>query len=241
VLDTGLGLNAIADLSAVAGAHWDYAKIAWGSALITGNLSAKLALYRELAITPLLGGTLFEYALLHGLIEELLAFVRDEGLHIEISDGVLALPRAEKLRWIARFARDVDVFSEVGKKGEQGDIDWSSCAREELDAGARCIVVEGRAIGPAGQPMREDIFDALVASVDPSLLIFEALERGQQLWLLDRLGSDANLANIRPEHLLTLESFRRGLKEHTLLKSWVVGKSRPEDAVAEPVRSSDER
>jgi phosphosulfolactate synthase (CoM biosynthesis protein A) len=35
--------------------------------------------------------------------------------------------------------------------------------------------------------------------------------------LIKRIGCNANLGNILPKDLLTLESFRLGLKEHTLL------------------------
>ena len=37
---------------------------------------------------------------------------------------------------------------------------------------------------------------------------------------LKKLGPNVNLGNIPPTDLMTLESFRRGLKEHTLLHIW---------------------
>ena len=64
ILDKGLGVRAIEDLGEVAGAHCDFAKIAWGSALITGRLEDKIAAYRRFDIEPMLGGTLFEYCFL---------------------------------------------------------------------------------------------------------------------------------------------------------------------------------
>ena len=217
ILDTGLGVRAIRDLAEVAGDHVDYAKIAWGSALITGNLQAKVALYRELGIVPLLGGTLFEYAHLYGKVEELLGFVRDTRLHVEISDGVVNVPRSEKLRWIEAFARVTEVFSEVGGKVESQNPDWSRQIPEELSAGAARVVIEGREVGPVGQEIREEVVDAVLAAAPVDKLVFEALERKQQVWLIKKLGLNVNLANVRPAELLTLESFRLGLKEHTLL------------------------
>src|SRR5262249_32812458 len=63
MIDKGqMGPNSIAAFAAVSGAHCDYVKLAWGSALITGNLLAKLECYRKGSITPLFGGSLFEYA-----------------------------------------------------------------------------------------------------------------------------------------------------------------------------------
>ena len=69
-LDVGLGSHGAADLVETAAAHCDYVKIAWGSSLITSNVEAKLDIYRKGGIQPLLGGTLFEYAWLHGKLEE---------------------------------------------------------------------------------------------------------------------------------------------------------------------------
>ncbi len=216
-LDTGRGLNAIADLAEVSGSHCDYAKLAWGSVLVTENYEAKIAAYRGHGIIPLLGGTLFEYAYLRNKVPTLLDFVRETGLHIEISDGVATIPRPEKLKWISEFAKHVEVFSEVGGKVESQNSDWPVVITEEFSAGAKMVVVEGREIGPVGKEIRGDLVDRIVQSTDVNKLIFEALERPQQVWLIKHLGPNVNLGNIRIDDVLTLESFRRGLKEHTLL------------------------
>jgi phosphosulfolactate synthase len=221
VLDVGLGPNSVRDLAINAGAHVDYAKIAWGSALITGNLEEKLASYREFSITPLFGGTLFEYAYLRNKAEELFQIVKGLGVHIEISDGVAHIPPLEKLRWIERFAKHVEVFSEVGRKRGQVSYDWAKEIKDNLAAGARKIVIEGREVGPVGQEIRVDLVDHLLEIADSKLLVFEALERAQQVFLIKKIGPNVNLGNIRPADLLTVESFRRGLKEHTLL--WGAG------------------
>lgn len=217
MLDKGLGTNAVADLGQVSGAHIDFAKIAWGSSLITGGLEDKLAAYRSAGIEPMFGGTLFEYCYLHGRADDLLSWCREHKVHIEISDGVIELDRAEKLQWIEKFATGGGVFSEVGGKIEpKKGLSWDDAIREELDAGSSKIVIEGREIGPVGKEIRTDLIDQLVSSFDASLLIFEALERYQQVYLIKHLGPNVNLGNILPKDCLTLESFRRGLKEHTL-------------------------
>jgi phosphosulfolactate synthase len=164
---------------------------------------------------------LFEYAYLYGKAEELLAFVRNARIHIEISDGTLDIPHKDKLAWLERFAAVAEVFSEIGGKVTRHNKDWGPIIRDELAAGASMIVVEGREIGPVGEEIREDLVDSLVEiSGGHEKLVFESLERRQQLFFLRKLGVNVNLANIRPEDVLTLESFRRGLKEHTLLQTW---------------------
>lgn len=218
VLDTGFGLQAIEDLVGVAGPHCDFAKIAWGSALITGNLDAKLEAYRAADIQPLLGGTLFEYCYVHGRAGRLLELCRRHQLHVEISDGVVEIPRADKLRWIEAFAASGAVFSEVGGKLSPTPGEWTQLVREEIAAGASKVVVEGREIGPTGKEIRADLVRDLVDAFGVEVLVFEALERYQQIWLIKQLGCNVNLGNIRMPDVLTVEAFRRGLKDHTLLE-----------------------
>lgn len=221
VLDTGsMGPRAVEDWASSCGAHCDYAKLAWGSALITGALSQKLDAYRRAQITPLLGGTMFEYAFLWNRLEELFAFVREHRLAIEISDGVIDLPRRDRLQWLERFAKITDVCSEIGGKLERQDRDWKQVIREDRAAGAQRIVVEGREIAPVGEDFREDFLADVLAACDPKWLVFEALERRQQVWLIKKLGVNVNLGNIVPNELMTVESFRLGLKEHTLLSTY---------------------
>lgn len=220
-LDVGLGPRGAADFVEVCGEHLDFVKIAWGSSLITGHLAEKIEVYRKAGCTPLLGGTLFEYAFLYGKAEELLAFIADSKIHIEISDGTLDIPHSEKLQWIERFAAHAEVYSEIGGKVVRHNRDWGPVMKAEKAAGASKIVVEGREVGPVGEPIREDLIDQLVELAGGhESLIFESLERKQQLFFIKKLGPNVNLANIRPEDVLTLESFRRGLKEHTLLHTW---------------------
>lgn len=217
LIDTGLGPARIADLASVAGAYCDRAKIAWGSAAITSNLGDKLALYRHHGIEPLLGGTLFEYAYVWGRVDALLALVRDHDCAIEISDGVADVPRRDKLRWIEAFARHGQVFSELGGKLAAHQLDWPSAIREDLAAGARYVVIEGREIGPVGREIRTDLVDQVLSAAEPESLLFEALERYQQIWFINRVGPNVNLGNIRADDLMALECFRQGLKEQTLL------------------------
>jgi phosphosulfolactate synthase len=221
-LDVGLGVRRAADLVETAGAHLDFIKIAWGSSLITGNLEAKLEVYRAGGVKPMLGGTLFEYAYLHGKLEELFALVREMKFHIEVSDGSIDIPMPDKLKWIERFASVTEVWSEIGGKIALHVKDWGEVLRTEFGAGAKMIVVEGRQVGPVGEPIREHFVDEIIGLAGGhQRLIWESLERPQQLFFLKKLGPNANLANIKTDDVLTLESFRRGLKEHTLT-TWPV-------------------
>lgn len=219
VIDTGLGPHRVDDLASLVGAHVDQAKIAWASSTVSGGLLAKLEQYRRHDIQPLLGGSLFEYAYIWGKLDLLEALVREHRCSIEISDGVATVPRRDKLRWIETFAKYVPVLSEVGGKLAPHDLDWPAAIREELAAGARHVVVEGREIGPTGKDIQVEFVDRIVNAVEPRLLVFEALERYQQTWLVRHLGPNVNLGNIRGDDVLMLECIRRGLKEQTMLET----------------------
>jgi phosphosulfolactate synthase len=235
IIDKGqMGQNTISDFADTAGAHCDYAKIAWGSSLITGHLEKKLDAYRSHGITPMLGGTLFEYAYLRDKLPILLTLAKENHLHIEVSDGVIDLPRRDKLAWIERFSKHVEVFSEIGGKINRQNHNWKQVIDEELAAGAKKVVVEGREIGPVGQEIRVEFVDTVLAATDVDNLVFEAFERKQQIYFIKRIGPNVNLGNIPPTDLLTLESFRLGLKEHTLLHTWERQKQNAEAARSAP-------
>lgn len=220
LLDRGeMGPGTLRDLLSVVGEHADYAKLAWASTLIMakGTIEQKLDVYRNANIMPLFGGTLFEYAYLKGQVETLLAYVRDHQICIEISDGIVEIPRPEKLAWIERFAKHVQVFSEVGGKLANKQLDWKSAIAEELAAGAIKVVIEGREIGPAGGDTSTAFVDMLATAAEPKQLVFEALERKQQVALIQHLGQNVNLGNIPVDQTMAVECYRLGLKDRTML------------------------
>jgi hypothetical protein len=94
--------------------------------------------------------------------------------HVEISDGVIDLPRERKLELIEDFARDFTVLSEVGSKDADVEFtpdEWTTWLREELAAGAWKVITEAREGGTAGifsnsGDMRTDLVGE-IASGDP--------------------------------------------------------------------------
>lgn len=216
VLDKGLAPEEIGRLSALAGPWWDLAKLAWASALITRGLDKRLIAYQRAEVTAILGGTLFEYAWLHGKVDQLLSLARDSRLQIEVSDGVISIPRVEKLRAIERFAAHVPVFSELGSKVSPITGNWPVLAQEELNAGATRVVIEDQELCPNGRDFRDDLVEELLAAVPMRCLIFEALERKQQVWLVRLLGPNVNIGNVLPADLVTVECLRQGLIHDTV-------------------------
>lgn len=225
VLDKGLSLAEIDGLVEVAGAAVDIVKLGWGTAVVTGNLDAKLARYREHDIPVVLGGTLTEIALRDGRIDGLVAWLRQLGLrHVEVSDGTITLDAERKCELIERLARDFVVFSEVGSKDNteiMAPYRWVEQIERELAAGAWKVVAEARESGTAGifRPdgeVRMGLIDEIAHAVDPDRIVFEAPRKAQQVWFLRRFGREVNLGNIAPEDVLSLETLRLGLRSDTM-------------------------
>ncbi|MCW3000790.1 MAG: phosphosulfolactate synthase [Conexibacter sp.] len=225
VLDKGLSTVEVDGLMEVAGAAVDIVKLGWGTALVTGNLEAKLARYRAHDVPVVLGGTLTEMALRDGRIEGLIAWCKELGIgHVEVSDGTIELDATRKRELVARLARDFTVFSEVGSKDDErimAPYRWVEEIQAELEAGAWKVIAEARESGTAGifRPdgeVRMGLIDEIAHAIDPAQLIFEAPQRDQQVWFIRRFGSEVNLGNIAPDDVLSLETLRLGLRSDTM-------------------------
>lgn len=226
VLDKGLSCAEVDSLMEVAGGSVDIVKLGWGTAVVTGNLEAKLERYRAHGVPVVLGGTLTEIAVRDGRVDGLVAWLRDLGIeHVEISDGTIALEPERKRELIAQLSGDgFTVFSEVGSKDAatiMAPYRWVELIQAELEAGAWKVVAEARETGTAGifradGEVRMGLIDEIVHAVDPGKLVFEAPQKAQQVWFLKRFGPNANLGNIRPADVLSLETLRLGLRSDTM-------------------------
>jgi phosphosulfolactate synthase len=225
VLDKGLSIAEVDGLVEVAGAAVDIVKLGWGTALVTGNLEAKLARYKAHGIPVVLGGTLTEIALRDDRLDGLIAWCKELGIaHVEVSDGTIALDTERKREIVARLAQDFTVFSEVGSKDDErimAPYRWVEEIEAELQAGAWKVIAEARESGTAGifRPdgeVRMGLIDEIAHAIDPANLIFEAPQRAQQVWFLKRFGREVNLGNIAPADVLSLETLRLGLRSDTM-------------------------
>jgi phosphosulfolactate synthase len=225
VIDKGLNLREIEGLFDTAGDYVDIVKLGWGTSYVTQNLEKKIALYRSLQSPVVCGGTLFEAAVALGKLDEYRRWLSENRFsHVEISDGVIELPRERKLELIADLARDFVVLSEVGSKDAEvvfPPYQWVEWIREELDAGAWKVITEGREGGTAGiyRPtgeMRTGLIDEIAHSIEFGDVIFEAPTKSAQAWFVKHFGPEVNLGNIPPDEVIPLETLRLGLRADTL-------------------------
>ena len=226
VLDRGLSVAQVDGMIEVAGAFVDIVKLGWGTALATQNLEPKLARYREHEIPVVLGGTLTELAIRQERVEQLIVWLRTLGIErVEISDGSIALDSAAKCELIRRFAGEgFLVLSEVGSKDNdkhEAPYIWVEKMQAELEAGSWKVIAEARESGTAGiyradGEVRMGLIDEIAHAIDVARVVFEAPRKDQQVWLLRRFGPDANLGNIAPDDVLSLETLRLGLRSDTI-------------------------
>ncbi len=225
VLDKGLGPRGWEDVLEMAGEHIDIVKLGWGTSYVTANLDRKLAVLRAADKPVVIGGTFFEAVYSKGKLDEYKRWLGELGLtHVEISDGVIDLPRERKLELVAEFARDFTVLSEVGSKDssvEYTAAEWTSWLQEELAAGAWKVIAEAREGGTAGifdssGGMRTELVGEIAAAVGLEHVIFEAPSKASQAWFIKQFGPAVNLGNIPPEEAIPLETLRLGLRGDTL-------------------------
>lgn len=225
VIDTGLSTAEAEGLIASAGEYVDLVRLGWGSAYVNRDLPAKLDRYRAGGVPTMLGGTLTELAWLQGRVDDLRAWLGELGIeHVEVSSGTVHIPDDEKLALIGSFAEDFTVFAEVGEKDPDALVApyrWVAMIKDALAAGASWVTCEGRATGdtglyrPDGEP-RTGLVDEILHEVDADRLIFEAPQKHQQVWFINQLGPQANLGNIMPADVISLETLRLGLRADTL-------------------------
>lgn len=233
VIDKGLGPRAWEDVLETSGDYISIVKLGWGTAYVTPNLKRKLEVLREKPVV--IGGTFFEAVFAQDRIDEYKRWITELGLkHVEISDGVVEIPRERKLELIADFARDFTVLSEVGSKDasvEFGADEWTTWLREELDAGAWKVITEAREGASAGiftakGEMRTDLIAEIGSALPLEDVVFEAPTKAAQVWFIRQYGPSVNLGNIPPDEVIPLETLRLGLRGDTL-KEVLLGDAEP--------------
>lgn len=223
----GEGARAVEDLLSMAGPFIDRAKLAYGSSLLAdrGTLGAIIELLRKADVDVYPGGTLVEMSLRAGRYADLLAWARDTGFTaIEICDGVIELPSADRRRAIVQ-ARDAGfrvttVVQEVIRKPHPEVVSLRQRVervKEDLDAGAtHCHIVfqammRGETPTDVVGPIKRGEVRALVEAAGAERLTWEATNVDDQLYYLRAIGRDANLGHVPAATVVQLEAQRRGL------------------------------
>lgn len=224
VMDKGLSIQEVHQFISVAGPYVDIVKLGFGTAMVTPNLKDKLQVYADYDIPVYFGGTLFEAFLIRNQFDEYLKMVQDAGLrHVEVSDGSISIPHAEKCGYIEKLAKHVTVLSEVGSKDAAHIIPpykWIELMKAELEAGSQYVIAEAREAGNVGiyrssGEVREGLVQEILTQIPQDKIIWEAPQKAQQVYFLELCGCNVNLGNIAPNEVIPLEATRVGLRGDT--------------------------
>jgi phosphosulfolactate synthase len=224
VMDKGLSIEEAKNFMSIAHPHVDIVKLGFGTSFVTPNLRQKLDVYKSYNIPIYFGGTLFEAFLIRNQFDDYIKVCKEYGVsYMEVSDGSITIPHAEKCGYIEKLTRHGTVLSEVGSKDDTHIIPpykWIELMRAELSAGAAYVIAEAREAGTVGiyrssGEVREGLVQEILTQIPEERIIWEAPQKAQQLYFLELIGCNVNLGNIAPTEMIALEAMRIGLRGDT--------------------------
>ena len=137
VMDKGLSIEEAKNFLSIAHPHVDILKLGFGTAFVTPNLKEKIEVYQSYNIPVYFGGTLFEAFLIRNQFDDYIYVCKDYNItYMEVSDGSITIPHAEKCGYIEKLTKHGTVLSEVGSKDEANifpPYKWIELMRAELE------------------------------------------------------------------------------------------------------------
>ncbi|TAF50362.1 MAG: phosphosulfolactate synthase [Sphingobacteriia bacterium] len=224
VMDKGLSINQVHEFMSIAGPHVDIIKLGFGTSFVTPHLREKIEAYQSYGIPLYFGGTLFEAFLIRNQFDDYISVCKDYGIeYMEVSDGSITIPHAEKCGYIEKLTQHATVLSEVGSKDAAHIIPpykWIELMRAELEAGSSYVIAEAREAGNVGiyrgsGEVREGLVQEILTQIPAEKILWEAPQKAQQLYFLELIGCNVNLGNIAPNEVIPLEAMRIGLRGDT--------------------------
>ncbi len=224
VMDKGLSIQEVHNFLSISTPHIDIVKLGFGTSYVTPNLREKLEVYRSNNIPIYFGGTLFEAFLIRNQFDDYISICKDYGVSfMEVSDGSVNIPHAEKCGYIEKLTKHGTVLSEVGSKDAAHIIPpykWIELMQAELSAGSTYVIAEAREAGNVGiyrgsGEVREGLVQEILTQIPEQKIIWEAPQKSQQLYFIELIGCNVNLGNIAPTEVIPLEAMRIGLRGDT--------------------------
>ena len=224
VMDKGLSVEDTKNFLSVAHPHVDIVKLGFGTSFVTPNLTKKLEVYAQYDIPVYFGGTLFEAFLIRNQFQDYISVCKEYGIqYMEVSDGSIEIPHAEKCGYIEKLTKHGIVLSEVGSKDAAHIIPpykWIELMRAELEAGSTYVIAEAREAGNVGiyrgsGEVREGLVQEILTQIPAEKILWEAPQKAQQLYFIELIGHNVNLGNIAPSEVIPLETMRVGLRGDT--------------------------
>ncbi|MEI8202076.1 MAG: phosphosulfolactate synthase [Bacteroidota bacterium] len=227
MMDKGLSVSEAENLMSVASDLIDYAKLGFGTSIVSKQVKEKVKVYKASGVTPYVGGTLFEACIIRNMFDEYRRWIDELGIStVEVSDGTIFMEHDVKCDYIALLSKQYQVLSEVGAK-ETGIMitpkKWINMMQAELDAGAIKVIAEARESGNVGiyRPTgssHTSLISKIITTIKADNVIWEAPLKSQQIWFIKLLGANVNLGNISPQEIIPLETLRLGMRGDTFFE-----------------------
>jgi len=183
----------------------------------------KVSAARARKVVTVTGGGPYEVAVAQGRLSAYLDLCADIGVtRIEAGAGFTE-PRLLPSSVVAlAHRRGLEVQYELGKKHDGPFTELAVSQLENLghrwlDAGAVQLVIEAResargvGLFDAEGRLQREFADHFARAFGLEAVAFEAPTKSSQFALIDHLGGDVGLCNVRLEELLRVEIYRRGL------------------------------
>jgi len=230
ILDRGLGLQAEKDLLDLAAGYIDLAKNITGTAALIDSqtLRTKIDLYHQYNISVFPGGQFLEYAIAKAKVRGYFSDVIKAGFTwVEVSDNLIDISSDKKCSLIKMASQEygLKVLGETGSKKVSSDLkklikDIKDC----LNCGAWKVMFEAAELFENGR-FKNEVIEAISQELDITKIIFELPGPwipkttasdiySLQVWLIENLGSEVNIANVEPYEVLSLETERTNLGAH---------------------------
>lgn len=194
VMDKGLSITEVHNFLSVSNPHVDIVKLGFGTSFVTPKLREKLDVYTSYGIPIYFGGTLFEAFVVRNQFDEYINICKDYGIgFMEVSDGSITIPHAEKCGYIEKLTKYGKVLSEVGSKDAEHIIPpykWIELMKAELSAGSSYVIAEAREAGNVGiyrgtGEVREGLVQEILTQIPVEKIIWEAPQKAQQLYFIE--------------------------------------------------------
>ncbi len=229
VLDKGMPLDIYKSYLLSFGSYIQLIKLGWTTWALFSDLELqkKINLAKKMRIPVCLGGTLFEIAYTNGLWDEFIDFIVSNELDsLELASGFCV--NFDAIPDLIKCAKNhkLSVIVEIGFKDEKKDAALSVKERmyqirTAFMTGADYVVLEAREQGygysvyKSEESKNEDLISAIQSEFPLENIIFEAPLRSNQIYLVNRLGSDVNMGNIMFDEIPRVETIRRRLHAST--------------------------
>ena len=224
VMDKGLSIGEVKNFLSISHPFVDIVKLGFGTAFVTPNLREKIEIYQSYNLPVYFGGTLFEAFLIRNQFQDYINICKQYNIsYMEVSDGSITIPHAEKCGYIEKLTKHGVVLSEVGSKDAEHIIPpykWIELMKAELNAGSKYVIADAREAGNVGiyrgtGEVREGLVQEILTQIPEEKIIWEAPQKAQQLYFIELLGCNVNLGNIAPTEMIALEAMRIGLRGDT--------------------------